>query len=197
MRFSEDDWRALRNPLMVLGLVVALCATSLSYTASLKQRARLENESLQQTLRDFERRYHKSDEEKLLIERYIDPFRQLQNEGIYGNEQRLNWVDALRSIHQRLKLGGLRYELSAQNSHTPPPGVNPGSLELRQSEMKLTLDLLHEGDLMRFFEAVNDKRVGLYHLTSCTLTRREDAGGMIQVQGNVQAQCELLWLTLG
>jgi hypothetical protein len=42
-----------------------------------------------------------SGQEKGLIDRYVEAYRQLERAGIVGEEQRISWIDALRAANRR------------------------------------------------------------------------------------------------
>jgi hypothetical protein len=62
--------------------------------------------------------------------------------------------------------------------------------------MKLNFRLLHEGDLMRFFNILSTKGVGLFHLNQCKLERLDSNATTVRFQPNLRAECNLTWITL-
>ena len=107
----------------------------------------------------------------MLIERYVEPYRQLERAGIVGEEQRISWIDALRTANREADLYGVEYDVGPQQPYSFMSEVNAGSLSVHQSIMKLRLGLLHEGDLFRFFQALAAQKAGRFSVNQCSLQR--------------------------
>jgi hypothetical protein len=69
------------------------------------------------------------------------------------------------------------------------------SQHLHNSQMKLSFGLVHEGDLMRFFQTLAEQQTGVFILSGCALDRvgRSEPAPR---QANLSAQCDLSWLTV-
>ena len=63
-------------------------------------------------------RVQHSDQEKSVIERYVSPYTQLEHAGIVGDEQRISWIDALRTANSEADLYGVEYELGPQQAYS-------------------------------------------------------------------------------
>ena len=191
---NTEHLKALRGPLMLLVVVLVAVAGAIYYTHQLRLQAQAAFTQQQNQLREAQMRMQRSGDEKLIIVQYADQYRQLQQSGFIGDEQRINWLDALRAANQRTDLFGVNYGIEAQQAYPYAAELNPGQLGLRQSVMKLEFQLLHELDLLRFFEALRLQNTGLFHLDQCTL-RRTETTGAIHYQPNIAASCQLAWIT--
>lgn len=196
MKFSAEDFKALRLPLFTL-LAVLFAGAALVYYTRLTVDAALRNlEQQQSLLREARIRYQKSGDEKEIIVRYLGDYRRLQQHGLVGSEQRINWLDGLRLANQQAELFGVEYQISSQQPYTQAQEFDPGNVAILQSLMKLNFRLLHEGDLMRFFDILGAKGIGLFHLNQCKLERLDNNVTSIRFQPNLRAECELTWFTL-
>lgn len=65
---------------------------------------------------------------------------------------------------------------------------------MHQSVMRVKLPLLHEGDLMGFFQRVAASRRGVFVITGCTLAKAR--AGNAPDQPNLSAECDLAWITV-
>lgn len=191
---NAEDFRALRAPLVLLICVLAVVAGTVYYTDMLRQQARLQLTQQQAQLREAQTRMQRSGDEEALIIQYVDRYRALQKSGFIGDEQRINWLDALRIANERTDLFGVNYQIGVQQPYPHAVDLDPGQINLRQSVMKLDFRLLHEEDLLRFFEALQAQNAGLFHLDQCTL-RRTDSGKVLNYQPNINAACDLAWIT--
>ena len=74
-----------------------------------------------------------------------------------------------------------------------PLPLSMGQYQLRGSKMQLHMDLLHEMDLLNFFDDL--RQSGYFAVQDCALKR----GGAASTgqTASLSADCSLLWLTLG
>lgn len=191
---NAAELKALRGPLLLLIAVLAMAAGAIYYTHLLRQQAQTALSKQQTLLRDAQARMRRSGDEEAIITQYVDKYRQLQQSGFIGNEQRINWIDALRVANERTDLFGVNYGIDAQQPYSYAADLNPGQFAMRQSVMKLEFRLLHELDLLRFFDALRAQNNGLFHLDQCAL-RRTELTAAIRYQPNISANCQLTWIT--
>jgi hypothetical protein len=192
---NQADLQALRIPLLVLAAVALLGALAVYYSSRMMVAAGQQLAQQQVQLKEARTRLQKSGEEKDIIVRYIDGFRQLERTGFVGEEQRINWLDGLRLANQQADLFGVDYQIGAQGAYAFASEFSPGPLKLNQSVMRVRFRLLHEGDLARFFNSLANQGTGIFTVDQCRL-RRIDTGGVIRYQPNINAECDLSWITL-
>lgn len=139
-------------------------------------------------------RFNQVETEKLEMRTFAPRFLALQRRGLLGEENRLAWIDAIRLSQQQRHLLPLSYEISAQQVLKVPLPLSMGQYQLRGSKMQLHMDLLHEMDLLNFFDDL--RQSGYFAVQDCALKR----GGATTSAGqnaSLSADCTLLWLTLG
>jgi hypothetical protein len=190
----KEDLQALRMPLLALLVVLVAGAAAIYYTDRLTVTARQQLAQQQKQLQEARTRLQKSGEEKDLIVRYLDSYRQLERAGFIGEEQRINWLDGLRVANQQADLFGVAYQIGTQAPYAYAAQYNPGQIALNQSVMRLDFRLLHEADLMRFISALSRQGGGVFTVDQCML-RRIDTRGVIRYQPNINAECDLSWIT--
>ena len=193
---KSSDLRALRLPLTALFIVLLAGGALVYYTKNLADLALQQLKQQQNQLREARIRFQRSGDEKELISRYLDDYLRLQKQGFIGSEPRINWLDGLRIANQQADLYGVGYQIGAQRPYALAAEYNPGNLAIQQSLMKLNFRLLHEEDLMRFFNILSTKNVGLFHLDQCKLERLDSNASAIRFQPNLRADCALTWITL-
>lgn len=191
---SQADLVALRNPLLVLLVVLLLAAAAVYSTERLTVSAERELAQQKARLNEARTRLQKSGGEKDIIVRYRDAFRALQRAGFVGEEKRINWLDGLRLANQQADLFGVDYQISVQRRYRYAAALDPGEIKLFESVMRLRFRLLHEEDLLRFFDALARQNVGIFHLDRCSMSRI-DTRGVIRYQPNMSVDCELSWIT--
>ena len=108
---NQSDLQALKIPLFVLLAVLVAGALAIYFTAQLMTAARQQLLQQQAQLKQAQVRLQKSGDEKDIIVRYLDRFRQLESTGFIGEEQRINWLDGLRLANQQADLFGVDYQI--------------------------------------------------------------------------------------
>src|SRR5258706_6447768 len=191
---NSADLLALRNPVIALILILALAAGLIYYLDQSLTAAKRELAGQQVQLREARTRLQKSGDEKQIIVRYLSNYQYLQRLGFVGDEQRINWLEGLRLSNQQTQLFGVDYQIGAQQPYPYASELDPGQLTLQQSLMKINFRLLHEGDLLRFLGTLAKQGVGVFSVNQCVI-QRIDTGGSIRFQPNLQADCELAWIT--
>ncbi len=191
---NAADLQALRPPLLILLVILIAGASAIYYSDRLKVVSSQQLAQQQAQLREARTRLQKSGDEKDIIVRYLDDYRRLERSGFIGEEQRINWLDALRLANQQADLFGVDYQIATQKPYSYSADFNPGQIVLNQSVMKLTFRLLHEEDLMRFLAVLGRQGGGIFTVDQCNM-KRVDTRGVIRYQPNVTADCDLSWIT--
>lgn len=197
MSLEKKDWQKLKAPLLILA-VVTLAVISLfgaAYYFNQNQEIALQNQ--QNLLNSARQRYQLSGAEKDMIIDFLPKYQMLISKGFVGEEQRIEWVEHLRQQHKTQKLFSIKYSISPQEKYTPPFAANLGGFTMNRSVMKLELDMLHEGDLLRLTEALNAENSAPFILRDCEINRLNPGSQLSnQLTANMHALCELDWLTL-
>jgi hypothetical protein len=191
---SKEDFQALRAPLLLFLAVLIAGGAAVYYTDRLTKTARQQLALQEKEMKEARTRLQKSGDEKDVIVRYLDSYRQLERAGFIGEEQRINWLDGLRVANQQADLFGVEYQIGAQAPYVYAAAFDPGPVALNQSVMKLQFRLLHEADLMRFLGALSRQGGGIFTVDQCSL-QRIDNRGVIRYQPNITADCDLAWIT--
>lgn len=183
-------------PLSVLAGALLLAYLLIAHTLGQYNNARQAAQAQQAQLQQARERLSRSGEEKATIERYLPTYLQLQQQGLIGAEQRLSWVDGLRAVNQQLRLYGVDYQINAQQAYNGSDLGSTAGFAVYQSEMTLRFSLLHENDLLRFFDQLQAMHIGLYQIKQCTLQRSTASYTSFGSRPNLLADCKLQWLTL-
>jgi hypothetical protein len=193
---STRDIPALGRPLLALGLVVGLSAGSILLAERLVKEARGSLTKAQADLGEARKRVQRSGEERDTILRYVGPYQTLAQRGIVGEEQRLAWVDALRTANNEAQLYGVEYEVGAQQAYALAAEAGAGGLPVQQSVMKLKFGLLYEDDLLSFFRVLAAQDVGAFTINQCALQRLVPEVVRATNTPTLRAECEVAWITI-
>jgi hypothetical protein len=208
MKFDHTALRALRTPLLTLAISLAAGAAVTSFSAKLLYQQEMRLGQLKTAQAMAQQKVLKSGDVNNLIKRYSVDYQRLVRQGFIGNESRISWLDALRKTNQDLKLFGVEYMIEPQHVSSMQADQvktgqtdGAGDLKLRQTIMKIHMKLLHEGDLMRFFDHLAAQNVGVFSIDECSLQRLGETPANspllpAHVQPNLQADCQLSWFTV-
>jgi hypothetical protein len=184
----------LMLPLLVFTGVLLAVTGAVKFTQGKAEDAQRKFSTQQAQLRDAQTRVQKSGMEKELIIRYLPGYRQLGAIGFVGEEQRINWLDALRTVNQKGELFGVDYDISPRRPYPRASALAPGQMNIMQSMMKLRFQMLHEEDLPKFLDLLSSQQAGLFLVDQCTIKRTASAQTM-RFQPNLTADCQLSWIT--
>ena len=182
-------------PLIVFAVALLAVVGAVKFTLDKAQAAQQRLTAQQAQLREAQTRVQKSGVEKELIIRYLPGYRHLAATGFVGEEQRINWLDALRVVNQKGDLFGVDYDISPRRPFPLASTLAPGQMNVMQSMMKLRFQLLHEEDLPRFLGLLSDQKAGLFLVNQCTMRRTMSVPSAIRFQPNLLADCQLSWIT--
>ena len=196
MASHRVDWSILRATLVVFVLSVSAAVAMVSASLYFRQNMEREYQTHHGKFREASRKYLAVDDEERSISRYLPEFRRLYAAGRLGRERRLSWLETLRRAGDSNGLPLVTYKLDAQRGAAPDFSIALGNYKLYTSAMSLSLGLLHEGDLLQLFQALDRGALGQYSIKSCALTR---SGKKLDLRGrsaNLNADCVLEWWTI-
>ena len=196
MKITGKDLTTLKLPVLIFLAATTVSVVLVSLSSGYRERVERELRTQASALQEARNRYQRSGEERETILRYLPAYRQLEKQGFVGTEQRINWLEGLRAANGQAGLFGVTYQLDAQKPFPLVGQENPMSRHLYHSQMKLSFGLVHEGDLMRFFRALEAQQAGMFRLTDCALDRAGSIDAPAPRQANLTAQCDLTWLTI-
>lgn len=195
---NREDLDALRVPLIALGATLLAAFIMVWYSGSVLESAERTRAQRETQLREARLRIQNAGEEKQMIGRYLAAYQALAKAGFVGDEQRINWLDSLRLANEETRIFGVEYDIGAQKPYVYAAEYNPGQLVLQESIMHLKFNLLHEEDLLRFFDALGRYGTGFFTVEQCQMRRLRpaDLDRSMQVQPNLVSECDLRWLTV-
>lgn len=181
--------------------ILAICASSLASAIVLyssgeyAENSQKERRSAQSTLNDARNRLAAAHQDRENMDIYTNEYGSLIESKVIGDDQRLDWMEGLEKIRRQNLVANFSYTIAPQKIYTPQPPVDSGNFDIRYSEMKLQLDLLHEAQLPDFFNALRSQIKGWYQLEGCTLQRAAPGDGATAA-AHIKAECGGGWITL-
>lgn len=187
------DWNYLgqnaRTPLITAAVVAVLLATS-AWFANYES-DRYARRSADQDLVNAD--YNALVVRKRIVDRYHRRYERFRQQGFVAAESRLDWIETLRESADDLKLPNLSYAIEPQSPVEPPIASTSNDVNARifLSRLELDVDLVHEGDLLRVFDRLQQRAPGLLRIQGCTLSRRSRNEDLQSVDANIVASCDL------
>lgn len=198
MKLSASDFPLIRRSILAVCASALISAAILYSSGKYAESARNDRRNAQNMLIDVRNRLATAlqDQENMAI--YAGEYGALIEQKIIGNDQRLDWMEGLEKIRQKNLVTNFRYNIAPQKIYAPQPPINSGNFDIRYSEMKLQFDLLHEAQLLNFFDALRTDIKGWYQLDGCTLQRAGAAGNENEQTAatRLKAECSGGWITL-
>lgn len=187
----EFDWPYIRRHTMrpVLTAVVAAVALAAALWAHDYQRVRYDELAANRNAVHAD--YDALVDQRRIVDRYHRRYERFDELGFIGRESRLDWVETLRLTAEELSLSRLSYAIEPQFEVIPPVQsvLGGGDLQIRASKVLLELGLLHELDLLRFFDELQVSAPGLIKVDHCELSWEVEPGGRANNNANLSASC--------
>lgn len=193
---SKIDWTVLRGSIGVFCICLLVGGILLGASYYFREEMETEYRNHHARFRDVSRKYLAVDEEERIIESHYPEFVRLYKAGILGREHRLSWVESLRNAADRIQLPTMNYRINSQTVYAPEFPIDLGAFDIYVSEMDLDLGLLHEGDLLSLFEALNEDAEGLYTVSRCEAKRVNEDIEFDSKRAAINAVCRLNWYTV-
>lgn len=128
-----------------------------------------------------------------LVDQYYRRYQQFNEVGFIGLESRLDWIETLRTTSMELVLPSVSYAIEPQLQVVAPvQSILEGEdIQIRLSRLELEMGLVHEIDLLNFFDELQSHAPGLIQVDRCHLqAQSRDANGL-RANANIQANCSL------
>ena len=194
MKITKSDFGVMRRSLITLTIAI-ICSMLLIYFSN-QQTSRAERNwnAAQQRLSTAQNELNNARWDYENLFKYQDEYEASISRDLIGNEPRLDWVESLERLRQQNLVSDMHYNIGPQKPYTAQMPIDSGSFDIKYSEMKLQLDLLHEGQLIDFFDALRTQIKGWYQLEECNIVR--SAGDSKNVAIQLHADCSGGWVTL-
>lgn len=154
--------------------------------------ARTAQRQAQAQAREQHERYMLTSRDEPLIRQAIESFKTLRQQGLIGPENRLEWAGAVREASEKYRLQPAEFSIEPQRSLSKLDAA--GQFQLSASTMRLRLELLHEGELLRFVDELAQRPDAIVHARQCNLSRQPaPPAGEASL---LKAECELDWITI-
>lgn len=195
MKFSTKDLPRTRGLLIISVLTLVLGAIIAYVSNGVLIEAQQSKITADREWSEAHRKLERTKSEKEDLQGYYHQYQNLVEQNVIGQERRLDWIEAIEKIRNKLNIFSVKYKLEPQETLNLETVSTSNSFDLHRSNMTLDFSLLHEGQLLNFLDTLSKEAKGMYLLESCTLTRN-DFVRQLRFIPNLQAECTLGWITL-
>jgi hypothetical protein len=195
--FTKDDYWRVKWPLVSFVLSLIVCGALVGGVNTLDATAQAELRDARNALSDARNALNDIEQEEATIIEYIGRYQQIEQEGLFAAEDRLQFQETLAELRSEFKLFPVNLDLGLQTAlplEYPPGRTGPGrAIALQTSRVELRLPLLHENDLANLLGALVEAP-GLLQPLSCTLNvNRGGTRTFIYLAQHFTATCALNW----
>jgi hypothetical protein len=197
MKFSNSDLHLMRWSLAAICASILLSGVILYSSSEYADFTQKDRRAAQSQMNDARNRLTmaRQDQENLSV--FSQEYDTLETNKIIGDDHRLDWMEGLEKLRNQNLVIGFRYNIAPQKIYAPQPAIDSGNFDIHYSEMKLQFDLLHEGQLLNFFDALRNQIKAWYQLEGCTLQRSAaEENAATPTATHIKAECNGGWITL-
>jgi len=195
MSFSAQELRQLALPLLACLALLAAGSALITWTESKRAAEERTLVAARVERSQAKERLMRIAEEEREVKEKLEIYRRLKSIGILGDEQRLEWADAMARIRTERELPDLRYRVERQQPLKTVHG-KPANVEFYASTMHVVLALLHEGDLLNFLGDLRASGNAYYAVRSCALARTGQPATIVGLSPRLRAECEIDLITI-
>ena len=190
MTFSQSDFPYIKWSLLAVVLTLTIGGSAVFVSHNYAHNVRNARSVVQQQLNEARSKLNAARDDQENMATYTKEYSAIQRREIIGEEQRLNLIEELETLRKRNRVLDFKYAIAPQQPYKPAPALNSGNFDLRLSPMTLKFELLHEGQLINFFDSLRRDINGWFILERCALERVSESTAQLK------ADCAGGWLTL-
>ena len=190
---SDFDWTYVRRHTLIPFICLLASAAAVVAAHVLKQQQLELNEQITANQVVVQEDYASLVQRRRIVDRYHRRYQQFAALGFVGMESRLDWVETLRMSSGVLTLPRVSYIIEPQlNAIAPVQSILAGDdISIHVSRLDLEMSLVHELDLLRFVDELQQNAPGLIKVDRCELLWQADPQQALIPDVNIGANCTL------
>ncbi len=190
MKF-EFDWSYIRQHTLMPAVALAIAVVALVASIVLEEAQNEYHEQLIANQLVMQEDYNSLVYRRRIVDRYHRRYQQFSELGFVGMESRLDWIETLRETSTELTLPRVSYVIEPQlRAVAPVESILAGEdISIHVSKLELEMGLVHELDLLRFVDELQNKAPGLIKVDACDLTWQLGEEDKLRAEPNILANC--------
>lgn len=190
-KIKPDDVSLLRGAMLFLLAAVIVSLAVWVGSWQYQKMAESEEDSAKRSLGAAQAQLANARAQQQFFAENQTTYAELGAKGLFSEEKRLDWIEAVHRLRDRHHIFNIDYELSAQQKMTT--AVN--NVAAYASKIDLKFSLLHEQDLLDFLGDFKREVPGIFVLDSCTLSRAS-IGSREAKEPHLAGICTMQWVTV-
>ncbi len=146
-------------------------------------------QTLQNDIASLQARLGEDEEAEEILAKLGEAFVGGFGQGWWQPQNRIAWLEAARASAEQLGLPRIGYRLQPQEIDD-----TQGDWNLIRTAIDLDMGLVHEGQLLAFWHAIDSSGLGFFSLEACRIERGTDQPAPRQV--NLTANCKMDWYAI-
>jgi hypothetical protein len=198
VKIAREDLKHLRLPGIAAAALVALGVAAIGVSEHYLALAKTAHEAARAQRVAAQERMSKASEEESEIRQNLVSYKKMQDQGMIGSENRLDWIDSITKIKTERKLFEIKYSIEAQKALDYPGIASAGAMDFVVSRIMLDMTLLHEEDLLNFLSDLQGAGKSLVSVRRCSIARL-DRGSLAASQTllpRLRSECQIDLITL-
>lgn len=192
------EWQKIRRELQYFLIALSACLILVIISLYYHNRYYSDWQKQKRQLTQASIRYQQSLDRKALLEAYESSFESLKKHGVFGDEQRVQWIETIQASSEKRGIPSVKFDISRRSK------LDKGDLEqdvtgidIYASRMKLEFELLHEGDLFNLFSDMDDRAHGLNMANRCRINNSTRGESVLENRSafNFTGECQLIWFS--
>lgn len=193
MKASELEWSYIRQFTLIPTVTFVLALAALFASMHLQSSQEKLHEQLTANQAVMQEDYDALVDRRRIVDGYHRRYQQLSEQGFVGMESRLDWIETLRAKTSELTLPRVSYALQPQlTAIAPVQSIMAGDdISIHVSNLDLEMGLVHELDLLRFIDELQQHAPGLIKVDRCDMSWQGEGRENLLAEANILANCSL------
>lgn len=198
MSLSKSDFPQLKWSLLAFGVSAIVGGAAIWSGAEYIDHTLKERQSAQKQVSEARTQFAAAQSDLENMSTYALEYTSLVNNKIIGGEQRLDWMEGLDKLRSEHHVMDLKYTIAPQHQYTPNPPLESGNFEINLSDVNLQMELLHEMQLIKFFQSLRTEMKGWFVIDHCSMERvgTSSVAENAKLGPQLKADCAGGWITL-
>lgn len=197
LTINPDTKKALVYFAVILLSMSSLVALSDMYMS----KANDKNARVMREMRSWSNKIDEANRNNQILVQHEDTFKELKNNSIIGDENRLSWVEVVQKVADSRGIASVKYNITSQILLDKKAlDEKYKGIDVFKSVMSIEMKFIHEGDLFVMLNALRSEAKGLMTVDKCDveLINKDVNEGIIgqDATDNMRAYCEISWYTL-
>lgn len=193
------DWMKIKTEVRYFVVALVSCALMLAISLYYHQQRDASWQAAKRNLTQQKIKYQQARDRVSLLQAYENHFNKLKSQGVYGEEQRIQWIETIQSSADKHRIPSVKFNIDQQSKLDKDGLVDLSGIDVYQSKMNLDFHLLHEGDLFALLSDLDRHAHGLNTVNKCVVKNNfSELNSVVDSPSlaNFSGFCELYWYTL-